>query len=105
VTYPVGIVCVATLYRQSILLAGVLAVLAAATLSIARRPGDVLILAGGALLGPIAEIVAVAHGAWTYDTPDFLGIPLWLPVGWGLATLLIKRICEGLGELRSGRSD
>jgi hypothetical protein len=97
--YPIGIVCLATLYRQPLVLAGALALLAAVTLLVSRRRGDLAVLVGGVLLGPVAEIVAVRHGAWAYATPDFLGVPLWLPVAWGLATLVIKRISEGLLEL------
>lgn len=98
--YPVGILCLATLYRQSLLLAAVLVGLAVIVVLIAPREGDVVVLLGGAVLGPIAEIVAVRFGAWSYHTPDFLGVPIWLPIAWGLATLIIKRIGEGVLELR-----
>jgi hypothetical protein len=92
--YPTGIVCLSLLYENTLVLTGVLLVLTAIALGIDRRPGDVWILIGGAVLGPVAEAVAVACGAWTYTVPDALGLPLWLPVAWGLATLLIKRITE-----------
>ena len=101
--YPVGIVCIALLYERTALLAGCIVLLAAVTLLIDRRHGDLWVLLGGAVLGPVAEIVAVACGAWTYRVPDFLGIPLWLPLAWGLGTLLIMRISEGLKEVLSAR--
>jgi len=31
----------------------------------------------------------------------FLGIPIWLPFGWGLAVLLVKRLAEAVAALRS----
>lgn len=99
ILYPIAVALVAALYRQSALAAGLLAVLAVVAIVISRLPGDVPVLVGGACLGPTAEIVAVHYGAWTYHTPDFLGIPLWLPVAWGLAALLIKRISEGVVEI------
>ncbi|MHC4472030.1 MAG: hypothetical protein ACYS99_13815 [Planctomycetota bacterium] len=102
--YPIGIACVAALNDRTLALAGILVVLAAVTLLLDPRRGDAWVFTGGAVLGPVAEIIAVEFGAWTYATHDFLGIPLWLPVGWGLATLLIKRISEGLLELKGRRS-
>jgi len=98
VLYPVGIVCLSLLYGQTLLLAAVLLALTGVALSIDRRPGDVWIVLGGAVLGPLAEGIAVACGAWTYAVPDALGLPIWLPVAWGLATLLIKRITEIFGS-------
>jgi len=47
---------------------------------------------GGAILGPIAEIIATRVGIWQYTIPTFLNIPLWLPFAWGFATVLIIRI-------------
>jgi hypothetical protein len=98
--YLVAVACVAALYRESLLLTAIMAALAAVTLLIGRRKGDLIVFASGATLGLIAEVTAVRFSAWEYAHPDFLGIPLWLPVGWGLTTLLIKRISEGLIELR-----
>lgn len=43
----------------------------------------------GFIFGPIAEIIAINHGAWQYTSPSFAGIPLWLPLLWGNAALFI----------------
>ncbi len=41
----------------------------------------VLVSVGGALV----EVVLVNMGnAWTYTNPQFLGIPLYMPIFWGL---------------------
>jgi hypothetical protein len=48
----------------------------------------------GAVLGSVTAIVCVSFGVWGYANPTFLGIPLWLPVAWGLSVMLIKRIAE-----------
>jgi hypothetical protein len=40
-------------------------------------------------LGPLAEIIAIHQGLWIYGAPAFFGIPLWLPLEWGIATLFI----------------
>jgi len=56
---------------------------------------DHVLYVGGALLGPIAEIIATKVGIWHYTLPTFLNIPLWLPFAWGFAAVLILRIALG----------
>ena len=56
-----------------------------------NRPDLIVFLTSGAL-GAIAEILVVAFGAWSYSVPQFLGIPYWLPLAWGLSSLFIRRI-------------
>jgi len=53
---------------------------------------DHVLYVGGAILGPIAEIIATKVGIWQYTLPTFLNIPLWLPFAWGFAAVLIIRI-------------
>jgi hypothetical protein len=53
---------------------------------------DHVLYIGGAILGPIAEIIATKVGIWHYALPTFFNIPLWLPFAWGFATVLIIRI-------------
>lgn len=44
------------------------------------------------LMGAAAEAVAISHGAWIYSRPQLLGIPVWLPVLWGIAGVTVVRI-------------
>ena len=53
---------------------------------------DLVLYVGGAILGPIAEIIATKVGIWHYTLPTFFNIPLWLPFAWGFAAVLIIRI-------------
>lgn len=53
---------------------------------------DLVLYVGGAILGPIAEIIATNVGIWHYTLPTFFNIPLWLPFAWGFAAVLIIRI-------------
>lgn len=53
---------------------------------------DLVLYVGGAILGPIAEIIATKVGIWHYTLPTFFNIPLWLPFAWGFAAVLILRI-------------
>ena len=55
--------------------------------------GDLLFYFFPLVLGPIAEMIAVYNGVWKYAKPFFL-IPIWLPFGWGIFFLLIKKITD-----------
>ena len=48
------------------------------------------------IVGTASEIVSVSFGAWTYNNPSFLGIPIWLPLTWGIAVLCLRRFIIGL---------
>ncbi len=56
---------------------------------------DVLFFSLAAVMGPLGESVAVHLGAWQYTLP-WAGIPLWLPLGWGVAALYLKKTSEVL---------
>jgi hypothetical protein len=46
-------------------------------------------------LGTIADVVAVSFGVWEYSKPLYL-IPIWLPLGWGIIGLFLKRVSGAL---------
>jgi hypothetical protein len=98
--YALSVGAIAMLYPHPIILSVAMAILAVLAWRLDPKPGDLLYLVAAAVFGPLAEAVAIARGAWTYADPDFLGIPLWLPVGWGLAYLLLKRLSEAFGGFR-----
>lgn len=67
------------------------------------RAQNAALFAAGALLGPTAEAVAVSAGVWAYANPTGAGIPLWLPVAWGTASLLVVSVAEVAHRLVSGK--
>lgn len=58
----------------------------------------------GAVLGPFGEMLAVYHGAWCYPDPTCLGIPVYLPFGWGLMVVVIIWMSECVAACRPDRS-
>lgn len=46
------------------------------------------------IAGALAEVVAIAFGAWTYAYKSLYTVPFWLPVLWGIAGIFIKRMYE-----------
>lgn len=55
---------------------------------------DVIYFIVAAALGPIGEIICIHYGTWSYTKPSLFGIPIWLPLVWGLAGILITRIAR-----------
>ena len=55
---------------------------------------DIIFFISGGVLGPFAEIIAIHFGVWQYTNPDFLGIPMWLPLAWGFVSVMLLRIAE-----------
>jgi hypothetical protein len=51
-----------------------------------------------ALFGPISEIICIYAGAWSYTNAQFLVIPLWLPLVWGMAGVHMSEISERLNK-------
>jgi hypothetical protein len=54
--------------------------------------GDWAYALAAAVLGPAAEALISALGAFDYVDPDFAGIPIWLPPLWANGGLLIRRL-------------
>lgn len=51
------------------------------------------------VLAPVFDLILVPGGAWTYGNPFIFGIPLWLPVGYGLSTVMIVKIGNSIARL------
>ena len=77
---------------EAVVLALALAALAVARLLIGDARGDLPYVALAAAAGPAGEIVISAIGAFDYEHPDLLGIPIWLPALWANAGFLIRRL-------------
>lgn len=47
--------------------------------------------------GAIVEIILVNFGhGWSYSNPDFLGIPIWIPLFWGIIGTTTIVLYDGL---------
>lgn len=73
---------------------------AAAVLALPRveRSTVLVLMAAGAVLGPVCEALPVAAGAWSYAQPDVLGMPLWLPLAYALFAVLVAYGARSLAE-------
>jgi hypothetical protein len=56
-----------------------------------------------AIAGSASEMIAITAGAWHYANPQFAGIPIWLPLLWGSASILFMQLSEPLNSRRRGK--
>lgn len=54
---------------------------------------EFIIFAYGIFIGTLVEVAGTqVSGYQSFTKPDFLGIPIWLPVVWGYGFIAMKRI-------------
>jgi hypothetical protein len=87
------------LWRDNLWLFLVVLVEGLVVLGVWHDRGDLCFFGGMAVLGSVAEVVFVHFGVWRYANPTFLGIPLWFPLAFGVAVLLLGRLFRTFTEL------
>lgn len=90
---------VSLFYENIMLLTMLLAVLSFLMLLILRDKYLVVTYFACSIMGAMAEIIAIYSGAWEYNLSSFLGIPLWLPLLWGIAALFMINLNETIRHL------
>lgn len=83
---------VALLWEYNFLLTLVLIILAILMLLITKSKKEIKIFLFCGFAGAFAEIFAIYFGAWSYANPVFLGIPIWLIILWGIASIFTNRV-------------
>jgi len=80
--------------HDTILALAATAPLAALLLGLARRLEVTVLFLVGGVLGPLCESLPIAFGAWTYSHPELLGMPAWLPLGYGIFAVVVGLAAE-----------
>lgn len=83
------------------LLLGIIAALSLFSFYLFPRNEDRLFFLVGAVMATAGELIAVRYGAWKYGVPQMFGIPIYLPLLWGLSAMYSRRIINNLVPLRS----
>ena len=79
--------------KNDYILAGIYLFIIAASLIIKYYPKDYLFLIFGFVLMIFAEVLFVSTGVEEFIRNSFFGLmPIWLPVLWGYAFVVMKRI-------------
>jgi hypothetical protein len=88
------------LWQDNIIIAILFIIITAATLLVRRSRSDLVHFVVAAILGPIMEAICISSGAWAYSNPTYI-IPFWLPLGWGLAAIIINDLVNYFTETLS----
>lgn len=94
--FTLGVIIISLGYTNNLLTTILLLALLGLEAIFWHEKTDFLLFLVGAIVGPTGEIIAILFGAWQYANPTLLGIPIWLPLAWGIITLSIKRISDTL---------
>jgi phosphoglycerol transferase MdoB-like AlkP superfamily enzyme len=60
---------------------------------------DILLFIIACIFFQIGEIIIVHYGAWTFNNPTYLGIPIWITLSWGFASVILKRFANTTNKL------
>jgi hypothetical protein len=88
------IALISLFFRNNVLLSVLLIILWIILIKFWHKKHHLIYFVVGAVLGPLVEIICIYLGVWQYANPSFLGIPMWLPLVWGLAPMILKEIAE-----------
>ncbi|MFA6214176.1 MAG: hypothetical protein WC717_02765 [Candidatus Micrarchaeia archaeon] len=81
------------------LVLALLAIAATMILSGRHRKHDTLFFLLAGIWGVMSEAIAVNFGgAWQYSGSPILGVPLWLPILWGIAGIFLVRLSDTVTE-------
>mgnify|MGYP001572678330 CR=1 FL=1 len=99
VIYALAVLIVSLFWKNNPFTFAALVALLILIFSLRRSSRDLLVFLIAVLAGSLGEIVCIALGIWNYTNASFLGIPLWLPLLWGIAGIMLLRISETVHHL------
>jgi len=67
-------------------------------LAIWRNQAVWLTFLSGLLVGPLTEALPIRLGAWSYARDEFLGMPYYMPLAYGLYAVLLGFAAHGLAQ-------
>lgn len=97
--FVLTVVAVSSLWIYPVWLTITLLVGCVLIMKFSHRKDDLIFFYVPLVLGPIGEVFCVRAGAWEYSQPAFLGLPIWLPLLWGLAGLVVARLVAVISKV------
>lgn len=83
------LISVSFFWKNTTLVIIILATISGIGLSKWKNRETVILFILSGIFGTIAEAIIVYFGVWTYTSPNFMGLPYWLPLLWGDAAVFI----------------
>ena len=99
IIYVLAVLIVSLFWENNFSTFVLLAALFILIFSLSYSSRDLLVFLIAGIAGPLGEIVCLFLGIWNYSNPSFLGMPLWLPLLWGISGVMLLRISETVYRL------
>lgn len=87
--FIIGTAMMVFLHTNELLLSAVMGIAAIAVLAADKWKNTKMFLIA-MVVGGLCENLAVYLDAWSYTNASYIFTPLWLPIGWGMAVILIE---------------
>jgi len=87
-------------FRQNWLLFFILIPLAYLMLNIKPDKREFKFFLFCGFFGSLAEMISIYIGVWEYSNPNFINIPVWLFILWGIASIYILRMGDFFKSLK-----
>lgn len=95
-----GVVSLSLLWHSPIITSLLIILLALGILKFWYEKNDWLWFVAAGFFGALGEILIIRFGGvWHYANPDFLGVPMYLPLAYGISGLMGKKIIFTLVRL------
>ena len=89
----IGILLTYLFWKNNIILSIIYLVAILIILKVKYYQGDLFALIYGFVIGLLVETIGTSVSHYqSFANPDFLGIPMWLPIVWAYGFMLMKRI-------------
>ncbi|MCI0619563.1 hypothetical protein L0Y40_00810 [Candidatus Wolfebacteria bacterium] len=70
-------------------------------LALRRSWTDVFVALIIVILSALFEVTSVYLGIWQHMSPGYLGVPLWIPIGWALFAIFVRSLYRLFTGMRS----
>ncbi len=82
----------ALLWKHTIILTSVYLIVFVAAAFFWLKKDEIVLFIIATIFFQIGEIIIVRSGAWTYNNPTYLNIPVWISLSWGYIAVIIKKL-------------
>ncbi len=86
-------------WQNNLLLTIIFITLAIIVLPFQKDISNIILFIIATIFFQIGEIILSHFGAWTYNNPSYLGIPIWISLSWGFSALIIKNLSDTIKKL------
>ena len=97
--YGLNLLLMYYLWQNNIALTAIFIVISAFVLLKWTNQEEKIVYFASFVLGPILDLILIPGGVWTWGNPSLFGIPLWLPLLYGVLTVTAIKIGKSTAKL------